>query len=129
MATTKATAVVKGGFWPENGVSSLTSVDGKGYVRRTVARLMGVKGQRKNRKLLYNLTGVVAGAATSVLNKRIVAAEELGGARAVENETLVSRVTAAADVTELVQTYLTYSENTYDPTPVANLDGNPLGTR
>lgn len=127
--TTGATAAVKGGFWPENGVVSLSSSSGKGPGRRRIAQLLGTKGMRADRELLLTLTGAAAGSAASDTNSRVEASTELGGRRTIETETLVGRNTTAGDATELVADLMTLSTRTYDPTPVANGDGNPLGTR
>jgi len=124
-----AVATVKGGFWPENGVASLTQISGVGSARRRAAQALSTKGTYALRELMETLDGAAAGSAASKILTRIVAAEELGGVRAIENETLVSRNTAAADVTAINADILSLSTRTYDPTPVANLDGNPLGTR
>lgn len=124
-----AVATVKGGFWPTNGVSSLTQVGGTGWARRRAAQALSNKGTFALRELMETLDGAAAGSAASKVLTRVAAAEELGGVRTIENETLVSRNTDAADITAINEDILSLSTRTYDPTPVANLDGNPLGTR
>lgn len=124
-----AIATVKGGFWPENGVSSLTQSSGVGTARRKAAQALATKGTMALRELMETLNGAAAGAAASKVLTRIAHSEELGGVRTIENETLVGRNTTAADESAIDADILSLSTRTYDPTPVANLDGNPLGTR
>lgn len=124
-----ATATVLGGFWPQNSVSTLTQVSGRGSARRLAARALGQKGVMSLRELMETLDGVVAGSAASKALARVVASSELGGVRAIENETLISRNSAAGDVTTINADILTLSTRTYTASPVANGDHNPLGTR
>jgi len=124
-----AVATVKGGFWPENGVSSLSQISGVGHARAQAAKALAKKGNLALREIMETLNGAAAGSAASKVLARVAASEELGGVRTIENETLVSRNTTAADVTEINADILSLSTRTYDPTPVANLDGNPLGHR
>lgn len=128
--TTGATATVKGGFWPTNGVATLSSISGKGPGRRRIAQEFGMKSQMDQRALLRALDGVVAGSNATKTLSRIENNVELGGKRVVETETLINRNTAAGDVTELNLDYLTMTtRTTYGASPKPNLDGNPLGTR
>lgn len=128
--TVGSTATVKGGFWPANGVASLSSMSGKGPQRRIVAQLLARKGQQDQRALLNALDGVVAGSAATKTQSRVQAVEELGGKRIIETETIINRNTAAGDVTELNADYLTLTtRTTFGSSPPANKDGNPLGTR
>lgn len=124
-----AVATVKGGFWPENGVTSLTQVNGKGSMRRRAAQALATKGTYALRELMETLDGAASGSAASKVLTRVANSEELGGVRTIENETLVDRNTTADDITAINADILSLSTRTYDPTPVANLDGNPLGTR
>lgn len=124
-----AVATVKGGFWPTNGVSTLTQIGGTGHGRRTAARALASKGTLALREKMETLNGAAAGSAASKTLSRVAHSEELGGVRTIETETLVSANTTAADVTEINADVLSLSTRTYDPTPVANLDGNPLGHR
>lgn len=122
-------AAVKGGLFPENGVNTLATAHTTSSNRRAVSQLMGRKGMRALREAAVTLNGVVAGSAALATNARVEANEELGGARTIETENLINRVTVAGDVTDITADLYTQSSKTYDPTPVANLDGNPLGTR
>ena len=126
---TTATATVKGGLFETNGLTSLSQVSTTDAGKRAASQALARKGQRSLRERMETLNGVAAGSTASKLNKRIVAAEELGGVRATENETLVNRATTAGDQTEINEDVLALSTKTYDSTPVANGDGNPLGTR
>jgi len=128
--TVGATATVKGGFWPANGVGSLTQVSGKGPRRREIAQAFGVKGLLDQRELLETLDGVVAGSTALKTRGRVQAAEELGGVRIIEQESIINRASTAADVTELNADFLTLATRTsFGATPPANKDLNPLGTR
>jgi len=125
-----ATATVRGGFWPQNGVGSLVSASGRSHGREQVARTLGTKGLLALRETARALDGVAPGGAALKALTRIVAAEELGGKRVVETVNLINRVTTAADVTEINADLLTFStRTTFGANPPANRDGNPLGTR
>lgn len=120
-----AVATVKGGFWPENGINSLSQV-GNSALRRRASQALGKKSTYALRELMETLNGAAAGSAASKTLSRVAASEELGGVRTIETETLVGRNTAAADESAIDADILSLSTKTYDPTPVANLDGNPL---
>lgn len=122
-----ATATVKGGFWPEQGINTLTQINGRAPARRRIAQLFNTRGLMALREVAETLNGAAAGGAALKTVARIAASSELGGKRTIENETLVNRVTVAGDVTEINADIL--SLTSYDSTPVANGDGNPLGTR
>lgn len=124
-----AIATVKGGFWPENGVSTLTQASGVGASVRRAAQALATKGAMARRELMETLNGAAAGSAALKTLSRVAHSEELGGVRTIETETLVDRNTTAADEAAIDADVLSLSTRTYDPTPVANLDGNPLGTR
>jgi len=128
--TVGATATVKGGFWPANGIGSLTQISGKGSLRRIVAQALGMDQLQDQRELLETLNGVAPGATALKTSARVVAAEELGGKRLIEQVTIINRATTAADVTELNADFLTLTTRTsFGATPPANKDLNPLGTR
>lgn len=121
-----ATATVKGGFWPTNGVSSLASMSGKGY-RRRVAQWMSRKGAYAEREILRTLDGAVPGTTATKTLGRVEANVELGGKRVIEVETLVNRATTAADVTETKADLLSLSARTTKAAQV-NLNRSPLGS-
>jgi hypothetical protein len=128
--TVGATATVKGGFWPANGIQSLVSISGKGSWRRMIAQAFGRKQLMDQRELLETLDGVVAGSTALKTSTRVEAVEELGGKRNIETQTVINRATTAADVTELNADFLTLTTRTsFGATPPANKDLNPLGTR
>ena len=122
-------ATVLGGFFPANGVSTLSTIETTSAPRRRISQLFSDKGMRALRRTLRTLNGVVAGSVATETQTRIKADEDLSGKRTVETETLISRATTAADVTDITADLLTLSTKTYTASPVANLDGNPLGTR
>lgn len=124
-----ATATVKGGLFPEVGVTSLTSVQGSGSGLRRIQQQFTDKGLREMRRRALTLDGVVAGTTATEAPKRIEANVELGGKRVIETETLIGRATTAADITELnADLYASLTSKTTMASP-ANKDGNPLGTR
>lgn len=124
-----AVATVLGGFWPTNGVSVLSQTASRGPLRRRAAAMLDAKSTFALRRLMTSLNGVAPGAAALKTFGRVVASSELGGQRATELETLVNRNTAAGDVTTITADILSFSTRTYNPSPVPNGDGNPLGTR
>ena len=127
---TTATATVKGGLFGDGyALSTLTQVSTTDAGKRTASQALASKGQRSLRERMETLNGAAAGGAALKVNKRIAASAELGGVRAIESENLVNRNTTAGDITEINEDVLALSTKTYDPTPVANGDGNPLGTR
>jgi hypothetical protein len=125
----RAVASVKGGLFPENGVTTWTQITPYGGTRMDAAGSLSSQAMYALREVIETLTGVAPGAAALKQLSRIVAADDLSGARAIENVSLVGRVTTAADITEIHNTILSYVSRHHDPTPVPNLDGNPLGTR
>jgi hypothetical protein len=125
-----ATATVKGGFWPENGVSSLTGASTTNAQKRRAATALATKGNRALRELAETLNGAAAGSAALKTQGRIEANVELGGKRTIESETLVNRNTTTADRDELnSDVFSLTSKTTFGASPPANRDGNPLGTR
>jgi hypothetical protein len=124
-----AVATVKGGFFEQYG-STLSQIHGIGSARRRAAQALATKGLLDLRARMSALDGVVPGSAATKTYTRVVAAEELGGVRAIETQTLINRNTTAADVTMIEADINTYrTRNTFGANPPANLDGNPLGTR
>ena len=127
---TVATATVKGGFWPTNGVNTLTSISGRAAGWRRLRQLLGDKSLMPTRALALALDGVAPGATAAKTLSRIQASSELGGKRTIETETLINRATLAADVTDLNNNLYTLTTKTsFGASPVANKDRNPLGTR
>lgn len=127
---TAATATVSGGFWPTNGVSSLASISGTNAQRKSAAFALSRKQLLGLREIMETLDGAASGSAASKTLGRIENNVELGGVRVIETETLISRNTAAGDITDINATILAFStKTTFGSSPVANGDGNPLGTR
>lgn len=126
-----ATATVKGGLFESAGLASLSQVQGTGSQRRRISQLFATKGLRDKRALARALDGVVAGSTATATNGRVEASVELGGKRTIESQSLVNRATVAGDVTEINADFLNSltSRTTFGASPVANKDGNPLGTR
>lgn len=128
--TTGATATVLGGFWPTNGVSSLSQIQGKGWARRAAAQALANKGTFAVRHTARTLDGVVAGSTSTKTYARVVASAELGGVRATEVTNLINRATVAGDVTEINADILSLTtRTTLGASPPTNKDGNPLGYR
>lgn len=122
-------ATVKGGFWPQNTVNSLTPVQGTGPGRRRISQMFKGKGLRAFRKLAYTLDGVVAGSTATETQARIEHNTELGGKRTIETETLINRASAVGDVTVLNADFFSSLTSRTTMASPANKDGNPLGTR
>ncbi len=130
MATNTATATVKGGLYPQNGVSSLASISGESGARRVIRDQIGDRGMLGLRQIVRTLNGVVAGSVATKTITRVEPNVELGGKRVIETINLVNRATTAADVTEINNTLLSETTlTTFGASPPANKDGNPLGTR
>lgn len=130
MATGDSSATVKGGFFPQNGVNPLTNIGKESGARRLIRAMLGDRGLLPVRELLRTVTGAVAGTTATKNITRVAAAEELGGKRTIETQALVNRATTAGDVTEFKDTFMSMiSKTTFGASPVANKDGNPLGTR
>lgn len=124
-----AVATVKGGLFEQYG-STLSQIQGTGSKRRIAAQALGTKGLRDLRARMTALDGVAAGATASKTNTRVEANVEMGGVRVIETETLINRVTIAGDSTIIEADINTLTtKTTFGSSPVANLDGNPLGTR
>jgi hypothetical protein len=105
-------------------------MSGENSQRGNIRFLHSVKGQLANRAIMVALMGAAPGATATKNYARVAPSPELGGARAIETQVLVNRVTTAADVTEMVTDYLTMTTRTsFGATPPPNLDRNPLGTR
>lgn len=121
------TAAVKGGYWPENGVVSLTNISTTSAARRRAAMALKQRGQRALRELMETLNGATAGSAASKTIARVEhpSDNDMSGVRAIEIETLVGRNTIAADVTLINADILQHGGIVASP-PV-NGDGNPLG--
>jgi hypothetical protein len=128
--TTQAVATVLGGFWPTNGVNSLSGLSGESPWRRRAAQGFDTHGLLALREIMRALNGVAPGGTASKTKARVAASVELGGARAIENQSLVNRVTTTADRDEITADLLTLTtRTTFGASPPANLDRNPLGTR
>lgn len=121
-------ATVKGGLFAQYS-GTLSTIETMSAPRKRIYQLFRDKSMAAARATLRALNGVVAGGAVLVTNGRIQAAEDLSGKRTIESETLINRVSAAADVTDLNADLLPVSSKSYTASPPANLDGNPLGTR
>lgn len=122
-------ATVKGGLFETAGLATLSTIHTTSALKRMASWALGRKQTYGLREIMETLNGAAAGSAASKTLTRIEANSELGGLRVIETETLVSANTTAADVTDINADILSLSSKTYDPTPPANLDGNPLGTR
>jgi hypothetical protein len=130
MTATNSSATVKGGLFETNGVATLTGIRGKSSWRRYVSIIMNKKSMLGIRQKMFALTGAATGGSASKTLGRVQASSELGGARTIESETIVSTNTDAADVTEIKADFLGQTSlSTFGASPPANKDLNPLGTR
>jgi len=120
---------VRGGFWETNGVSTLTLHDGPDASGQSIrAPALWIRLEQQLRQIMRALNGVAPGALASFSYPWVEANVELGGARNVVSNTLINRVTTAADVTFL-STFLLGFGGLKSAVNVPNGDGNPLGTR
>ena len=118
-------ATVKGGFFAQYG-STLTGIfAGSGALRRRAALALSRKSTLALQEVMLTLDGAASGSAASKTYGRVAAAEELGGVRAIESQSLVSANTAAGDITRINADILSYGS--HNSSPPANGDGNPLG--
>jgi hypothetical protein len=123
---------VKGGFWGDTGYGGGTmTLEDRDPIKRLIGQKLKKPGMRELKEIMLTLNGAAAGSAASATYKRVKSGEvsgsftsELGGLRTIETVTDISRVTTAADKTELDNQVIGYSDA---PTYVANGDGNPLG--
>lgn len=123
-------ATIKGGLFETNGVLTLNTIETTSSPRRRVAQYLGDKSTRGLRAVAKALNGAAAGGAALATNARVRADEDMSGKRVVETENLVNRVTVAGDITIINNNlFALTTRTTFGSTPVANLDGNPLGTR
>jgi len=132
MPTTKSyTASVAGGFWPANGVGSLTNIPGsRSFARRITAQMIGGSRILAFRELCDKLNGAAPGVTAKKTVPVIQASSELGGVRQVLQVDLVNRATTAQDQQEIDDDLWTMTtRTTFGASPPANLDRNPLGTR
>ena len=131
MAFSTATANVKGGlFGDAAGLQQLPSISGKNGKRSNAAKSLGSKSEYAMRRIMYVTAGAAPGAVATYTFPSIEAVQELGGKRNIIQVNLINRATTAADVAEYQHDILTWSGlTTFGANPVANKDGNPLGTR
>lgn len=131
MTSILATATVKGGFWPTNGVTSLASIDGKSFNSRRILMCHKGKSMQPDRVTEFVLCGAVAGGTAAFNWGEIAAAEDLSGKRAIAINTLINRATTAQDVADIKADLIARmsTKTTFGANPPANKDGNPLGTR
>ncbi len=126
-----ATANVKGGLFGDSaGLLSLPSISGKTFNRTFAAKLLNMKSMLALRQTLSVLDGAVAGSNVTKTFPQVEANVELGGKRNITTQTLINRNSTSADITETRADLLTLTTRTsFGASPVANKDGNPLGTR
>ncbi len=124
------TAAVKGGFWPEHSVSSLTSAGNRSAIRRAIAMRFGTRAMRVQRELLTTLLADSTPASTASETIARVAQpsdNDLSGVRTIETETQVSRAVVAGDVTDIDADFLAHGGvNGSFPSAMGN--DNPLGS-
>jgi hypothetical protein len=131
MGTNTATANVKGGLFGDSaGLVQLASISGKNSNRSYAAKDLGTKTNFALRRIMFVTAGASPGATATYTFPQVEANVELGGKRSITQTNLINRATTAADVTEYKNDILTWStRTTFGSSPVANKDGNPLGTR
>lgn len=103
--------------------TAYAQVTTKSTLSKRLAQLLNKRSLRADRELLLTLNGVVAGSAASETYKRVAhSTTNLGGVRTIETKTLLSRNSAAGDVTDINARLLAYrSTPTTYPTDKATL--------
>jgi hypothetical protein len=131
MGTNTATANVRGGlFGDAAGLTQLVSICGREGRRTYAAHELGTKIGFPLRAIMNATAGVAPGGVATYVFPTIEPNVELGGKRTILQTALINRATTAADVTEYKNDILKWSQrSTFGANPVANKDGNPLGTR
>lgn len=119
-------ATVRGGFWEVNGGVYNWPISTTSRLRDAAATW--IDKAKSDRAVLLALLGVAPGANATDTYKRVIASDELGGARPIETVTNINRATTAADVTDLTADVMTYG-GLDSAVAVPNGDQNPLGTR
>ena len=124
-------ATVSGGsiFIEDGGTYTLQYVNNN--TKRMLGRLLRRPGNRLIQEIIQTLNGAASGSAASKTHSRIEApadSDNLGGVRAIETVTDVSRNTDAADVTALTAIYdLSVAGITYPTDASGNGGGGKLG--
>jgi hypothetical protein len=132
MPTTKSyTASVAGGFWPTNGVGTLTNIPGaRSFPRRFTAQMFGGSRLLAFKELIDKLNGAAPGVVATKTVPVIAASTELGGVRQINQVAIINRATTAADQQEIDDDLWTMTNRTtFGANPPLNGDRNPLGTR
>lgn len=119
-------ATVLGGLF---GGETFATIHTTSSLRKRASLALGRKSQLALRQVMRALDGVAAGANATKNYTRVDANQEMGGKRTIETQVLINRATTAADVTDINADILSLASKTYNNSPPANLDGNPLGTR
>ena len=121
-----SSATVKGGLFERAGLATLTGCGARGAAMRNMAMALRTRGARATRALYSALIGTVVGGNVTATEARIADSSDLSGKRTVETQTYINRNSAASDDTTITG-LLTITD--YTTSPIANKDGNPLGTR
>lgn len=96
---------VKSDFWGNN----YSMIQSQSNFRKIIARMFGLKQNRRDRALLNALVGAAAGATAAASMKKVAHDRlELGGKRTIETETLVNRATTSGDVADIKAALLTF---------------------
>jgi hypothetical protein len=121
-------ATVKGGFFEQYG-TTLAPIWPVNSTRRRARQALSKYANFSLRERMRALTGANLGLPAIKTLTRVAATEDLSGKRPTEVQTFVNRNTTSNDITEIQNTFLPFSTRTYNSAPIANGDGNPLGTR
>ena len=116
------------GLWNNVHAQDYALITSRSNLMQRVAKLFAREGGRADAELLTTLNGATAGSTAAETRKRITAvlASEgvnLGGARAIEAQTVVNRATTAADETN----YDNILTPDYSPTYPVDLGGGGGG--
>jgi hypothetical protein len=135
MPASQAVAIVLGGLWPTAyGTNAFSTISGVTSFKRKFKQGLGGRGGYANvvdRSIMRSLQSAGAVGTLATNNRFAVGpSEDLSGLRPIVSYPFVNRNTTAADQTEYrTEWFAQMYQRTWRPTPVANLDRNPLGTR
>lgn len=108
---------VRSDFWGNSYAFQRAS----GAFRKQIAQLLNKPKMRDERAIMNALDGVVPGGSAVAVLRRVQAnTQEQGGKRVTENQTLINRVTIAADVTELNAAFYVYNSRPAYPVDKAS---------
>lgn len=126
----KFTASVKGGLHA-NYSASLGSIQpyNASDNHRIAAQALDGRRNMEFRAIVDSLVASGVGGTAAATYGEIEPNVEMGGRRTILSTSIINRATTASDISDVRETLTSLSSDTHVPSPPANLDRNPLGTR